>query len=867
MHMDTRIKECLAGQDPNHLFAFFVLRRLCEDQTKEVLAEELDAVVKSGCGGIYIETQYDDTWGDEEWFELMGFVLEECKKRNLRVWLLDDQSPPSGRAKHAITRKYPHLRRKLVVQDTVDIIGPQQGACIPLDLHLQEDDQLQAIIAWRVEGTNAAPEYVQGVNLTDHVHNGLLIWDAPEGFWRVFIIFRSEHHTFDWRESFVDVMNPESCQLMISEVYQPHYDRFSEYFGNTLAAFFTDEPMIGNMAEDVYRFDEKLGERKLVIPWREDLVAMIAKAEGWTEAETWLAMPGLWWDIGGKTPLLRRRYMDILSRCYSENFIQPLGRWCKEHGIMHTGHIIEDENGHFRFGWSAAHFFRAMEGQHTAGIDLVQQQLRIGSRDISHSTFTGTSFYDSWLYLYTVTRLGTSLAQLYPQMEGRLMCENAGSSGWAEGLPGRKYMIDAMLMAGSNLYSPALFSPIHKVNTLGPHVYSHGTNPQFPFQKNLMQYTNRMCHLLTGGVHKANALVYYPAEADWAGDCAPIQNTAAALIQAHIDLEFAPWDLLGTDKLTLRDGKLHIHKSSFDALVVPCCQYLPEEILRRFDEIAQQVPVIFEDSLPTVSQTHQVFAPKHAHCMPASEVPGWFQAQGFVDYKLEGNKDLMHLHMSEGKTETYLFFNISPNRSADEMVEFPYTGSYVIYDAWNNTCIRRETADGMVRLRIPARSIQVLIFGSDLEQNCPDILPAELDDLVWKPLDENTPVRVKMHNWETDTPYAPVDTTVSGLGNLAPENPTFSGTVKYELTVTTQEAAEYLDLGTVGEVAEVTVNGLCCGQLVALPFRFRVKEAWQPGENKVEILVATCCAYAKKNFCSKTISFSPMGLLGPVKLA
>jgi len=866
--MNVRIQNCLSGNDPNRLYAFFILSELSEHQTKEDIIQELDAVRAAGCGGIYIETSYNvETWGDDAWFELMEFFFAECLKRDIQVWLLDDAHPTSGKVRLAIPRKYPHLRRKLLVQNTVDIIGPQKGACIPLDVHLQEGDKLMSIIAWQVEGTTAEPVYVQGVNLTENVQNGLLIWDVPEGFWRICVIFYSQHRGVDWCWRSVDVLNPESCALMISEVYEPHYERFAKYFGNAFAGFFTDEPFIGNMSQSIYRFDEKLGEDTYVLPWREDMVSLIAEAEGWSEEETLLTLPSFWWNIGGKTPLIRRRYMDILTQNYSENFIKPLGRWCKEHGVLHTGHIIEDGNGHFRAGWSVGHFFRGMEGQHTAGIDIVLQQLRVGSRDIAHSTFTGTRYYNSWLYLYTIGRLGLSLAQLYPQMEGRLMCENGGQSGWAEGLSVRKYMLEAMMMAGTNLHVPAVYSPDRDRTDLGGYAYVQGTNPQFPFQKNLMQYTNRVSYLLSGGVHQANALIYYPAEADWAGDCAPIQNTAARLMQAHIDLEFAPWDLLGSEALSIREGKLCIHKSSFDALVVPACQYLPEEILHRFDQIAETVPVIFEDKLPMVSQTHQVFAPKHAHCMPASEVPGWFKAQGFVDIRVEGNKDLMHLHMQEGSTNTFLFFNINPGQPVDTEVEFPYTGSYVVYDAWNNTCVRRETADGKLRLRIPQRSLQILIFGSDVEASGPDILPAELDDLAWKSLDADIPVCVTMQDWENGTQYAPVTKAASEIGNLAAEHPTFSGTVTYEFTVESEEMVSYIDLGTVGEVAEVTVNGISCGKLVSTPFRFRIQEAWQKGENKVQILVATNCGYVKKNFCTSTITLPPMGLVGPMKLA
>ena len=147
-------------------------------------------------------------------------------------------------------------------------------------------------------------------------------------------------------------VNPKSCELMIEEVYEPHYQHFGEYFGNTLEAFFTDEPLFANMAQPRYDYCEKLGREDGVLPWREDIVSIFARTEGWTEEETRLLLPALWKDLGGQTPVIRRRYMDFVTEQYSKNFVQLLGDWCLEHGVLYTGHIIEDMNAHMRLGCS-----------------------------------------------------------------------------------------------------------------------------------------------------------------------------------------------------------------------------------------------------------------------------------------------------------------------------------------------------------------------------------------------------------------------------------------------------------------------------------------------------------------------------------
>lgn len=860
-----RMQECLSGQDPNYLYPFLMYREPSELVPEEDIIKEIEAIYRSGCGGFLIETRGHSDWGGERWWKDLGLVLQEAKKWGLKVWLTDDVSVPSGKANWALKKGHPELRRKALALNTVDMLGPQPGAAALVEVFQKAGESIYAAIAYKMEGTEENPVYTNPVDLTDNVRDGLLFWDVPEGFWRVFLIFNTQKRGLEEFWDYVDVLNPASCNLMISEVYQPHYDHFEEYFGNTLTGFFTDEPVIGNMAKQGMNYCERLGDDSIVLPWREDLICCIAEAEGWTEEETKLALPGFWREIGGKTAALRRRYMDILTQNYSENFVKPLGAWCKDHGVLYTGHVLEDMNAHFRFGWSTGHFFRSQEGQHTAGFDLVLQQVKVGSQDFAHASFNSAKYSDPDFFLYYLGRLGASCGHLYPQMEGRVMCENAGAGGWGEGLSTRKYTLDAMMVAGGNLVCPVVFDPKWENNHIPPFVYDHGENPQYPFLKPLMRYTNRMCHLLSGGVHRANALLYYNAESDWAGVTEPPQKIAALLGKNHIDFDIAPWDLLKGDTLMVENGKLKIHKETFDALVVPPCNTLPAEILNQFDEMAAKVPVIFAESFPKVAETGKVFAPVNALCMAKQEIPGWFKQNGFVDFHLDGVPELTHLHMRHEGTETYLFMNLSAHKPLDVVAQFPYTGNYAVYDPWTNAAISRNTADGKVRLQIPAKGTLMLIFGA--EGHGDGLTFGELENLDWTAIADDTPITMSIRGCTQKDWDAPMAMTAADLRNLAPEMPHFAGTLKYTLVLNTDNPVSYLDLGVLGETASVTVNGNDCGVLVSSPFRFKVADAWQAGENTVEILVASNYGYLKRDAFSQHLTIPPTGILGPISIA
>ena len=71
----------------------------------------------------------------------------------------------------------------------------------------------------------------------------------------------------------------------------------------------------------------------------------------------------------------------------------------------------------------------------------------------------------------------------------------------------------------------------------------------------------------------------------------------------------------------------------------------------------------------------------------------------------------------------------------------------------------------------------------------------------------------------------------------------FSGTATYTKTINAPRewfrpgAATLLDLGRVGDIAEISINGRALGQLWKSPYRLDVTTALQHGENKIEIKV------------------------------
>ena len=153
------------------------------------------------------------------------------------------------------------------------------------------------------------------------------------------------------------------------------------------------------------------------------------------------------------TALTRYSYMDTVTNLVKENFSNQISKWCEEHGVEYIGHLIEDNNQHSRLGASLGHYFRALDGQHMAGIDNIGNQVLIGGEN--HIRSSGIR----WLVM-VVLHLPRKARILHAHIDPKrraAMCENYGAYGWGTGNAPIKWITDHFLVRGINYYVPPHF--------------------------------------------------------------------------------------------------------------------------------------------------------------------------------------------------------------------------------------------------------------------------------------------------------------------------------------------------------------------------------------------------------------------------
>ncbi len=861
--MYARINDCLQNkQGTNYILPFLWLH----GEPQERIREEILAIKKSGVNEFCAESRPYEKFGQDEWWADFGFILKTARELGMRVWLLDDRHFPTGYANGYLEApERAHLRKRQIRERQSEAIGPMKRTKIHAAgwLRPDHDERILSVIAYRHSDTAEGLEPVGAIDLTPSLQDGMVYFDVPEGVWRVCVTIETDANAPTGRfQHYIDMLNPASCHAMIDGVYQPHFDHFAEYFGNTFAGFFSDEPAFLNRLGSYQSMPGKMFE---CFPWRADLPAKMAESAGMSEAQMQLLIPALWEDLGSATAIVRTHYMEVVTKLYRNNFSRPLGDWCRAHDVAYIGHVIEDQGAHMHLGYGSGHFFRALDGQDMAGIDIVLHQDIPGLSDHVHrASITEGGRAEPAFFRYTLPKLAASHAHLQPRKKGRAMCEIFGAFGWAAGLPFMKGLADVMLASGINHFVPHAFSPKAEDPDCPPHFYNGGRNIQFPLFKELMGYMSRCAHVLCGALHCADVAVYYNAEGDWSGEPHQVfHGLCQALTRGLTDFDIIPFDML--KNADVQNGKVQVGEETFGALIISQCRSLPYDRLACFARLAKAgLPVIFTDALPEESVEKRdisALLPLFQE-IPTEMLVSHLRANGLCHVSGTG-KGLAHLrfyHVSKGNEELYVFSNEDIYKDVDATLSLPQDGECLFYEPFHNRCYRGLASGGAFRLKLEKGNLIMVLFDKK-SHNGIENFTCEAER---RTLDLLFDISVKDEEDDTFRPFA----TASPLLDIsAPDRlPHFSGEIRYRTRFEAIAGFTVLDLGQVGETAEVWLNGHRVGTRIGAPYKFSLREHLRKGENELEILVRSNLGHRRRDNLSRFIQIPPSGILGDVAL-
>ena len=844
--MNKTVERLLAGGADNHILPFFWQHG--EDEA--TLREYMGAIHEANCGAVCVESRPHPDFCGPKWWADLDVILDEARKRGMRVWILDDSHFPTGFANGAALAAPPELCRENVFCNTL-ALPRKAGTCkVPLrkkrllDAPKQKLSPAEAMLTKttparefdgdRLLSVSAVDEAGTALDLMDKVRDGVLCWDKPEGAWTLRVCTASRNTGY--HRDYINMLDKASCKLLLDAVYEPHWQHYGADFGKTIAGFFSDEPELGNGF--LYAQGNVLGTPQ-DLPWSGELEAAVAACLG----KDWALKLPLLWTQGpaDETARVRTLYMDALTKLVRDDFSYQIGDWCRAHGVQYIGHVIEDNGQHCRTGSSLGHYFRSMEGQDMAGIDDIGGQVLPQGEDGPELNQYRRP-RNGEFYHYGLASLARSAAAIEPAKQGRAMCEIFGNYGWAEGVRLEKYLADHFLVRGINYFVPHAFSPKDFPDAdCPPHFYAHGHNPQYRHFGALMAYMDRAATLTSSGKHDVPVAILYHGEAEWAdGGAMPFEKPLRALYDAQIDCHVLPADIFAKPKFYGAElgGTLRVNGQEYRVFVVPGAEYLPAAAAKGLAALCEAgMPVFFAEKRPRALCEGGALPAALAAC-PVVPLAGLAQAvreRGVSGPLLEPASDRVRVLHIQGDTPVYLLVN-EADAVYEGTVTLPDAGDCYAYDAWANRCeavTARTVDDGTrVRLRLTPLKSLFLVFGSC---GAPLLAP-------WAAQGEPVP----LENWARSTcegadyPHFGAAVPVTLPDGLAQEQPEFSGFVRYETTFdATGGEAWLLELTDAAEGVEVLVNGQSAGLQIAPPYRYDLSALIKPGKNQLAVEVAT----------------------------
>ena len=848
--MNSWLHDILNSKEDNYMLPFYWQHG---DHHGKIPAQ-IEEIYKSGCRALCVESRPHKDFCGKTWWEDMDLIISEAEKRGMKVWILDDDHFPTGHAAGAVNN-HPELRKWQLVERHVDVAGPLDNALLIVN---PENEDNVLLGAYYYERTDKAEEIKPfGTDVKDNIKEGFLHLTIPEGVYRVFFIYKTRGGTS--KRDYIDMLREESVKLLIDTVYESHYEHYKEHFGKTVAGFFSDEPCFGNdwygpHSEDHGFYCRSVGMPGLALPWNERVIDIMKDALG-TDPVPFL--PALWFDMGEKTGEVRYAYMDAVTKLYRDCFTRQLGDWCEAHGVEYIGHIIEDMNAHARLSASGGHYFRSLDGQHMSGIDIVLHQLIPGLSGHVHSASSFGNNLDPEFFDYVLAKLDSSFARIGTQMNGRAMCEVFGAYGWAEGTPIMKWLLDHLLVRGVNYFVPHAFSPSFPDPDCPPHFGAGGKDPQYEGFSILMNYGNRVSHLLSHGKPVTSVAVLYHADAEWYsgyGNAMFTQVPAKMLYDEHIDFDILPTDCFMPEnnsrvfQAEVKNGKIKVGEQIYSCLVVPASDGLPEKVDSALKSIENKGARVI----------------RMEKCCGKSELLERVLAVTERDVCVKGDYPLLRCsHFEYSDSDVFMFVNESVSKPVDTTVKVRTkinTERALILDFLNDSKYTVKVENSEFALKLSPYQSVIAVFDQDESA----LEGTESYEIPYEEIPADLSFDIETADYTDMNSFKPLcqGATSSDLPEI---DPAFSGKIRYTAKFDAADRVCGIDFGNVGQNVHLWCNGKDLGMRVCKPYSFDLSEALHRGSNELTAVVSNTLANAVRDGFSGYLAIPASGITGPVK--
>lgn len=546
------------------------------DLNEDLLRREIGYMKEMGMGGFHMHTRCGMSvpYLSDEFMGKIRFCVEEARKQGMLAWLYDEDKWPSGFAGGYVTKKEENRQRFLLFSPK----APEDAQDKLLARYSVTLDQGGRLTAYRRLNESGEAEGT--------------IWYALER--------RTKPGPWFHFNGYVDTMNPAAIRDFIHITHDRYQEVLGKDMGGICPAIFTDEPQMPRKTTLSHSADLQ----DVVLPWTGDMEETYRAAYGESLLDR---LPEVVWEQQDGISPVRYRFFDHSTERFVSAFCDQIGAWCKEHGILMTGHMMDEPTlqTQSRFVGEAMRAYRAFT---LPGVD----QLCDGRE-------------------FTTVKQAASAA--HQQGCPGVTSELYGVTNWDFDFKGHKLQGDWQAALGVTVRVPHLYWCSMHGESKRDYPASIGHQSawwrEYPY---IEDHFARVNTLLTRGKPLIRIGVIHPVESCWIA-FGPDDLTGQK--RAELDRRFAEitqWllsDTLDFDYIcesTLpglyRPGRtFNVGEMAYDAVIVPACDTLRSttlNALRAFREQGGRVIFLgyaprYVDALP--SEEAEAFS-KTCQCLP-----------------------------------------------------------------------------------------------------------------------------------------------------------------------------------------------------------------------------------------------------------
>ena len=555
--------------------------------TIESLAHDLDTAKSIGFHAVTAQAGggMTTTYLTPEYFAFFKQFAEEARKRDMKIWIVDDLGYPSGFAGGLISKQKPELR--------MQALSLTPGIAVKAGATLNQSFSPNAVVAVAVSAT--------GDHMPVAVTGGKIAWTAPAGGdWTVYVvehIFRSSQVKGGGGpgSSLEDYMDPAATGAYLEFTHQGYYNTMPELFSNTILGFRGDEPdySIGGLPWTPKFFDTFQQEKGYDIrPYLGVLVMSKPQQSGFGGRPS--TPPPATPKLTDAELRAMGDYNDVFAEMFRDGFFKPQGVWCAAHGVEYQVHLNHEE-AEMQLVRSEGEFERDMKYVEVPGIDAIWHQIW---------TDTITDY----------PRLASSTAHIYGHP--RSFTESFAAYTPVPDITMARYILNEQMVRGINVIETMMFSatrptgvPPEPVRTPPPSAATAATaapntaaapprprgggpselmrDPAWPA---LMDYVHRLSYVMSMGRPAAQVALYIPSSSMWLDDSAAdtaFVSTERLLAERQIDFDIINIDALATD---LKAGPGYLETMSgnqYRTVVIPYADVLSQAEMNRLKALVK----------------------------------------------------------------------------------------------------------------------------------------------------------------------------------------------------------------------------------------------------------------------------------------